>query len=191
VATAIRAVRSAQSRSATVALRRALPWLGAAALSMLPVQAGLGQQVAQRAVLAAEAPEAAAEAAEPAPEIGAWYTDAQADRGQRNYPTTCGGCHGTNMIELFSLYEDAGRYFRFVTGSMPADDPGSLPIGDYLDIMAYLMREIGFPAGPDELKGDRTLLAQIKPKASRDILDYAPYDEQYDPGYESPIGRQP
>lgn len=134
---------------------------------------------------------AVATVTETPPEIGAWYTDAQADRGERNYPNTCGGCHGTNMIEIFSLYEDASRYFRFVSGSMPGDNPGGLPTEDYLDIIAYLMREIGFPAGPNELQDDRAILAMIKPKLSREVLGYEPYDEQYDPGYTPPVGDQP
>jgi mono/diheme cytochrome c family protein len=155
--------------------------VGILAICTLPSQAASGQQIS------AVTPVAEA----PPPEIEAWYSDAQADRGQRAYPNTCGGCHGTNMIEIFSLYEDASRYFRFVSGSMPADNPGGLPIEDYLDIIAYLMREIGFPAGPDELPDNRALLTRIKPKASREILGYAAYDEQYDPGFVPPIGNQP
>ncbi|MBW6507714.1 MAG: cytochrome c [Rhodobacteraceae bacterium] len=147
----------------------------------MSAQTALGQQIAALTPTAEVPP----------PEIEAWYSDAQADRGQRAYPTTCGGCHGTNMIEIFSLYEDAGRWFRFASGSMPADNPGGLPTEDYLDILAYLMREMGFPAGPDELPDSRSVLARIMPKASREILGYAAYDEQYDPGFVPPIGNQP
>lgn len=155
--------------------------LGVFVLCVAPLHAATAQQIS--VLMPASEP--------PAPEIGAWYTDTQADRGKRTYSNSCGGCHGTNMIEIFSLYEDAGRYFRFVSGSMPGDNPGGLPTEDYLDIMAFLMREIGYSAGTEELEDDRALLARIKPKASLEALGYAAYDEQYDPGYTPPVGNQP
>jgi mono/diheme cytochrome c family protein len=122
-----------------------------------------------------------------ATEIAAWYTEEQADRGRRAYPPSCGGCHGASMAEIFSQYEDAASYYRFISGSMPADNPGGLATRDYLDIVAYLMQEIGFPSGTVELNDGRETLAQIKVLEALDVLGYNPFDEQYDPD----PGRQP
>ena len=42
---------------------------------------------------------------------------------------------------------------------MPADGPGSLADADYLDVVAFLLKENGFPSGPSELRrrGDDSL----------------------------------
>ena len=128
---------------------------------------------------------------ETVPQIAALYTTEQADFGARTYPQTCGGCHGINMIEIFSLYESGSRFFGFISGSMPGDNPGGLDTEQYLAIMAYLMREMGYPAGDAELTTNREILATITPKGSREALGFAVYDEQYDPGYVPPVGGQP
>ena len=89
--------------------------------------------------------------------------DSRADQGQRDYAIACGGCHGAEMVDLFRGYETVERYFQFITGAMPQDDPGNLAIRQYVAIIAYLMREVGFPAGDTELTNDRELLGQIIP----------------------------
>jgi mono/diheme cytochrome c family protein len=92
-----------------------------------------------------------------------WYTAEQADQGQRDFAIACGGCHGAEMVDLFREYETVERYFQFITGAMPQDDPGNLAMRQYVAITAYLMREVGFPAGDTELTNDRELLGQIIP----------------------------
>lgn len=99
-------------------------------------------------------------------EVGAWYTAEQADRGLRAFTLNCGGCHGAEAPDTFTEYATAAAYFSFISGAMPADNPGNLAIRDYVDIIAYMMREKGFPAGDVELTNDRTLLEQIVPAAA-------------------------
>ena len=100
---------------------------------------------------------------EEAGEVQARYTEEQAESGQRTFAIMCGGCHGADMVDIFAGYDTAETYYLFISGSMPADNPGSLSTQQYADIIAYLMREVGFPAGDEPLSPDRALLAEIIP----------------------------
>jgi hypothetical protein len=46
---------------------------------------------------------------------------------------------------------------------MPADNPGSLPTSEYLDIVAYLLQANKLPAGNDELSLKPEALAATIP----------------------------
>ena len=39
-------------------------------------------------------------------------------------------------------------------GTMPADNPGSLMLEEYTDVIAYILSENGFPTGDNELDPD-------------------------------------
>ena len=110
-----------------------------------------------------EVAQAAGAAAADGAAASAWFTAEQADQGQRDFAIACGGCHGAEMVDLFLEYETVERYFQFITGAMPQDDPGNLAMRQYVAIIAYLMREVGFPAGDTELTNDRELLRAIVP----------------------------
>ena len=45
---------------------------------------------------------------------------------------------------------------------MPRDDPGSVPPAVVADILAFILSENGFPAGPRDLSGDADALARIR-----------------------------
>jgi cytochrome c len=94
------------------------------------------------------------------------YTEAQANRGERQYGRACEQCHGANMAgdpveEVPSLVLDSfmtewnGRtvkdLFDTVKRSMPKDKPGSLGTGAYVDVVAYLLQANKFPSGAREL----------------------------------------
>lgn len=96
-------------------------------------------------------------------DLHAWFTEEQAEQGQRTFAVSCGGCHGVDMVDVFAGYATAEAYYLFSSGSMPADNPGSLADQQYVDIIAYLMREVGFPAGEERLTPDREVLRQIVP----------------------------
>ena len=122
---------------------------------IIPAEAGLDVAQAEGAA-----------AAESGAVLGAWYTTAQADQGQRDFAIACGGCHGAEMVGLFLEYETVERYYQFISVAMPQDDPGNLGTRQYLTIIAYLLREAGFPAGDVELTNDRELMGQIVPGAA-------------------------
>ena len=90
------------------------------------------------------------------------YTDAQADRGEREYGRTCAHCHGLSLEgdgsrEIPALVLDSfmrhwrGRpvqaLFDTLMRSMPADDRGSMTPRMTADMIAYLLRANGAPAG--------------------------------------------
>jgi len=91
----------------------------------------------------------------------AWYTAEQAERGARTYFANCAGCHGANQTaERFAEYPDAASFFNFISGSMPYDGD-QLSMAKYTEIVAFVLSELGFPAGDTELTSDRAVLAQI------------------------------
>jgi hypothetical protein len=44
-----------------------------------------------------------------------------------------------------------GDLYEHISETMPEDDPGSLTRQQYVDVVAYILRLNGFPAGRDEL----------------------------------------
>lgn len=91
------------------------------------------------------------------------YTDAQASRGQASYEAACARCHRPDLggADGPALKDDrfnrtfAGKplhgLYERVTTTMPRNAPASLAEAVYLDILAHLLRENGFPSGPGEL----------------------------------------
>ena len=94
------------------------------------------------------------------------YSDAQAVRGAAVYDVACTGCHradlggasGPSLREQRFAREFAGKdlktLFTKVATTMPRNAPASLGDNVYLDIVAHLLKENGFPAGSHELTAD-------------------------------------
>lgn len=103
------------------------------------------------------------------------YTDAQATRGAVAYDAACQRCHRADLggADGPALKEDrfnrdfAGqhlqRLYERVAATMPKGAPASLSEGVYLDIIAHLLRENGFPPGPQELTTDGVARAVVLP----------------------------
>lgn len=95
------------------------------------------------------------------------YTAAQAERGKKVFEAKCTTCHDTARFtgEMF-IDPWAGKPLKDVwdiaSGTMPEDNPGSLPQQDYADILAYFLHLNAFPTGDVELKGDAAAMAAIK-----------------------------
>jgi cytochrome c len=96
------------------------------------------------------------------------YSADQARRGKAHYDAFCAPCHVGDLSG--TLAADTGApplrgapfvtsmerkgvaaVFNYIKATMPADDPASLPEGEYLDILTYLIQANGFPAGGREL----------------------------------------
>ena len=94
------------------------------------------------------------------------YTDAQAARGAGVYGVSCAGCHradlggntGPALREERFAREFAGKdlktLFTRIATTMPRNAPATLGDNAYLDVVAYVLRENGFPAGSRELTAD-------------------------------------
>ncbi len=108
------------------------------------------------------------------------YTDAQATRGAAAYEGACSGCHradlgggtGPSLREQRFARDFAGKdlnaLFTKIATTMPRNAAGSLGDSAYLDIVAHLLKENGFPAGSRELttgalEGIRVLAGRPKP----------------------------
>ena len=108
--------------------------------------------------------------------VGSYYTDAQADAGQTVFASQCAICHGDKLEgkvgpalagEQFlsvSQYQEltAGFLYKTISRQMPKNAPGSLSKTQYLDVLAYILKVNGYPAGPRQLTDDDHELKRIK-----------------------------
>jgi S-disulfanyl-L-cysteine oxidoreductase SoxD len=92
------------------------------------------------------------------------FTAAQAERGAGVYEEHCAACHdgadvdgppltGAPFIDRWREDTLAGL-FDFMKTQMPQTAPGSLSEAAYLDVLAHLLYENDFAAGPRELTKD-------------------------------------
>ena len=95
------------------------------------------------------------------------YTEAQADRGRERYRAVCGYCHRDDLSGggseagapalrgPFFLNQWRGRplvdLFVTIGTTMPQQDPDSLRAQVVIDIVSYLLKQNGMPAGDTEL----------------------------------------
>ena len=119
---------------------------------------------------------------------GGVYTDAQATRGAAAYDNACSGCHrpdlggntGPALKEQRFTRDFAGKdlktLFTKIASTMPRNAPASLGDDVYLDIVAHLLKENGFPAGSAELRanalGDVRVLPG-KPRPPPPVTDFS------------------
>lgn len=92
------------------------------------------------------------------------YNNMQAQRGARTYNNICAHCHEGGEPDADPLFgpefidrwreAPLGFLHGFFSTNMPADEPGTLTPAVYLDVLAFLLRENGYPAGSGELKAD-------------------------------------
>jgi len=119
------------------------------------------------------------------------YTQDQAKRGETQYKQECATCHG-DMLEGNGQTERAQSLKRMlpplsgdvfmgtwnkrplsdlfdkIRRTMPRDNPGKITLEQSADILAYMLKFNGFPAGKAELPADPssltdTLFEAVKP----------------------------
>ncbi|MBA2588208.1 MAG: cytochrome c [Alphaproteobacteria bacterium] len=91
------------------------------------------------------------------------YTEDQAARGATSYQQNCARCHGAGLAGTFEIPPLMGRFVPYWSGStldvlvdyisraMPLGRPGSLSPAVNADIVAFILKSNGFPAGSKEL----------------------------------------
>lgn len=94
------------------------------------------------------------------------YSSAQASRGQALFQSICTTCHAPDRFtgeEFVSAWsgKPLSELFKALQ-TMPEDNPGSLDAQQYGDVMAYFLSLNKFPAGPEELKAEADVLANIQ-----------------------------
>ncbi len=95
------------------------------------------------------------------------YTEAQAQRGETAYNTSCLECHSAKAytgddFKLAWVSRRAFDLFDRISSTMPDDNPGILPRQDYVDIVAYMFSLNGYPKGGDELPADDDGLKRVR-----------------------------
>jgi hypothetical protein len=100
--------------------------------------------------------------------LSAVFTAPQAKSGEDLYGSTClGGCHSLSShkgIAFRHRWEGHSVFelYQLINDQMPNDDPGSLSSEQSLQLVAYLLKLNGMPAGADALTADATALKKIK-----------------------------
>ncbi len=96
---------------------------------------------------------------------GGIYSDVQAARGEALYQEHCSACHGGQLQgnpaapltgEAFRGRWEDGRHtlddlYYIIRSLMPNSAPGSLSKAQYADVVAYILKVNGYPAGESEL----------------------------------------
>ena len=85
------------------------------------------------------------------------FTAAQAAAGKLVYEDSCKGCHDLRFYRgILSAYSDQPVLWLWesILGTMPADNPGSLTLDNYTDVIAFVLSDNGFPAGDTKLDPD-------------------------------------
>ena len=106
---------------------------------------------------AAVAAPASAQLAEPRSTLDGVYTNEEADLGAQVYQDICVKCHATgaalsgpgflNKWSNQSLY----RLWEYMSSRMPYGAPGTLAPEQYLGLLAWILRENGYPVGATPL----------------------------------------
>lgn len=102
------------------------------------------------------------------------YTSAQATAGLHQFLDNCSMCHGPTLeggvgpalkgkhFAAPSFDYHVGDIFTIVAQNMPADQPGSLKHQTYVEIMAYLLQQNGYPAGSKALTYEGAMKSKVK-----------------------------
>jgi cytochrome c5 len=103
------------------------------------------------------------------------FSEDQARRGRDSYNASCSSCHRADLTG----YEGALKSQKFmdrwredaleslylnIKRSMPRNAPGTLETATYLDIVAYILQQNGFPAGVSDLSSDNLKNIQVTGK---------------------------
>jgi mono/diheme cytochrome c family protein len=103
------------------------------------------------------------------------YSEEQATRGASSYDTSCSGCHrpdlggangpalrGERFARIFAGKDLKTLYTKIAT-TMPRGAAASLGDAVYLDIVAHVLKENGFPAGGGELTAEALSGVEVLP----------------------------
>lgn len=127
------------------------------------------------------------------------YTEAQAERGAAVYTEQCAMCHGPQLAgtgeakpltgpEFLANWNglSLGELYDRTRTTMPQQAPGELTRDQYADVLAYLLKFNGYPAGQKELDKRSEVLAGIRFEAYKaaaggaaDAADTAPLPNPY------------
>ena len=85
------------------------------------------------------------------------FTAAQVETGKVVSDSTCAACHDMRFYrDTLKSWDNQPLLWLWesIMGTMPADNPGSLMLDEYTDVIAYILSENGFPTGDTKLDPD-------------------------------------
>lgn len=94
------------------------------------------------------------------------YTSDQAARGEQVFQAKCASCHytarfvGEDLLKAWAN-KPLADLFSVMRESMPEDNPGTLPIQDYTDALAYFLQLNKYPTGTQELVASEEAMGAI------------------------------
>ena len=103
----------------------------------------------------------------PASTLDGVYTEGQARKGESTFGKQCTACHVPAAITGLPFRKawsgrTVGEFFELIRTTMPEDNPGKLSRGQYVDIIAYLLKLNGYPPGEKSLPADDGALQRIR-----------------------------
>jgi mono/diheme cytochrome c family protein len=95
------------------------------------------------------------------------FTAAQAARGEEHFKQACMTCHKVEEQTGASFRASWGRgtvgeFLTVISRTMPRSSPGSLTPDAYASIVAFYLRQSGYPTGGAELSADATALSRVR-----------------------------
>jgi hypothetical protein len=95
------------------------------------------------------------------------FTAEQATRGRQTFERVCLSCHTVaehtgRKFEMKWAESTLGEIFDLISATMPDGNPGSLSAGEYASIIAFALKESGYPEGERELPSDAAALTKIR-----------------------------
>jgi hypothetical protein len=96
------------------------------------------------------------------------FTASQAARGEREFQQACASCHdvseqsGRQRFAAKWSKATLGDVFDLISTTMPEANPGGLSPEAYASIIAYFLKESGYPEGERDLSTDSSLLKAIR-----------------------------
>ena len=103
------------------------------------------------------------------------YTDAQAERGKAVYVAQCEACHKADLRGepmtpslvgvSFAFRWNGQTLYDYLIGmrsTMPQGAPGGLSEAAYVDVLAFILAENGYPAGDVGLVADADALKAVR-----------------------------
>ena len=137
-----------------------------------------GSGVVALLVLVALAAFRAQSAPRPQQSLSVWdgaYTTEQANRGEALFQQNCSRCHGHQLEgvaeapalaggDFLSKWNglSVGDLFERMKNTMPQDDPGKLSGQQYADVLGFVLKANGLPAGQTEVGTQAEMLKGIQ-----------------------------
>ncbi|MFI5244492.1 MAG: c-type cytochrome [Gemmatimonadales bacterium] len=103
------------------------------------------------------------------------FTLEQAGRGETTFRATCASCHGDSLGGMLDAPPLTGPEFHKtwdgntlsslfirINNDMPSDNPGILSAPQVAELVAFVLRYNGYPAGKTELPAAPESLKQIR-----------------------------